>query len=81
MPCKVIYREQWGCPAGGENVIRIEASCNPLYDNEQPAAEYIALWKQAFIAILEALMIELDQTTITLTFTDGELVYLTNQRV
>jgi len=76
-PCRIVYREGWGCPQGGENVIYIAADCNPSYDKERPAAEFIAAWKETFISILEALMIELGQKTVTVKFSDGELVYLT----
>jgi len=75
--CKVLYRTQWGCPAGGENGVYITADCNPSYDSEKPAEEYIPLWKETLVSILEALMVELDQTTVTVRFSDNELIYLT----
>ena len=75
--CKVLYREEWGCPAGGENCVRIEADCNPSYDQERPIPEFIADWKRAFTAIIEILMTELSQKTVTVAFSDGELSYIT----
>ena len=75
-PCKILYRTQWGCPPGGENGIYITADCNPSYDKDQPAEEYVAAWRETFITILEALMDELGQTTVTVKFSDGKLVYL-----
>ena len=75
-PCKVIYRTAWGCPVGGENAIRVTADCNPSYDKERAPAEYIAAWKEAFLTIVETLMAALDQTTVTVSFSDGEMVYL-----
>ena len=77
LSCKTLYRTQWGCPHGGENGIYITSDCNPLYDKDRPAVDYITAWKETFTAIIEALMIELGQTTVTIKFSDGELVYLT----
>jgi hypothetical protein len=77
-PVKVLYKTDWGCPEGGEDSIRLEADCNPTYDS-RPADEYVAAWKEAFIANIQALMEELDQTTVTVAYSDGEVVYIQRQ--
>ena len=78
-PCKTVYRVQWGCPRGGENGVNITANCNPSYAPERSADEYIRLWKDAFLSIVEILMIKLEQLTVTVAFSDGDLVYLKNE--
>jgi len=78
-PCKTVYRVQWGCPRGGENGVSISSNCNPSYEPERSAAEYIRLWKDAFLSIVEILMIKLEQSTVTVAFSDGDLVYLKNE--
>ncbi|MDR0397801.1 MAG: hypothetical protein LBH36_01290 [Candidatus Nomurabacteria bacterium] len=74
-PCKVLYKDEWRCPYGGEDAVRIESDCNPSY-SDRPAAEYIEAWKAAFIANIQALMEKLDQTTVTVAFSDGDVVYI-----
>jgi hypothetical protein len=77
VPCKVIYKTEWGCPEGGEDAVRLEADCNPAYsESELPPAEYVAAWKETFLDVVEDLMLELDQTTVTVAFSDGQVVYL-----
>lgn len=71
----VLYKEDWGCPAGGEDAIRIEADCNPTYASGDPAV-YIDSWKKALVRIIEVLMERLSQTTVTLTFIESEMLYL-----
>ena len=79
-PCKTLYSTHWGCPKGGENGVYITADCNPFYDKERTVAEFIELWKDTFVSIIELLMYKLNQTTVTVTFSDGELVYLNNKK-
>jgi hypothetical protein len=74
-PVKVIYKTEWGCPDGGEDCIRLEADCNPNY-SKIPSMKYVASWKEAFLLVIENLMEELNQTTVTVAFSDGKAVYL-----
>ena len=76
----VIYREDSGCPAGGEKAVDIRADCNPYYSfsleniSEQ---DYIQSWQDAFLKILENVAKKLDQSTVTVKFSDDRLIYLT----
>lgn len=75
LPCKVLYSAKWGCPKGGENAIRIEAICNPMY-SLVPAREYINAWKDALIKNIQSLMDELDAMTASVAYSDGEIIYV-----
>lgn len=74
-PVKVEYKTDWGCPIGGEDSIRIEADCNPSYSN-LPEETYMSLWREVFIKICRALMKELQQSTVTVSFSSTQLEYL-----
>ena len=68
-PASVIYSTDWGCPVGGEAIIRIEGSCNPQFADPEE-------FRAAVLRIAEALKKELQQSTLTVEFFESELVYL-----
>ena len=76
----VIYREDSGCPTGGEKAVDVSADCNPYYSfslgniSEQ---DYTQSWQDAFLEILENVAKKLDQSTVTVKFSDDRLIYLT----
>ena len=78
VPCRILYRTEWGCPPGGENGIHIVSDFNPVYDKQRSVAEFTVAWKESFLRIIETLMLKLEQKTVTVTFSDGALFYLTN---
>jgi len=69
-PAAVVYNTDWGCPVGGESVIKIEGTCNPQFCNRE-------LYKPAVMRLAEALKKELQQSTLSAEFWESELVYLT----
>lgn len=69
-PSKTIYKEEWGCPKEGEDTITIYSSSNPKY------VEDIEKWKQICINIIEKIKSELKQSTVLVTFTPTEVIYL-----
>jgi hypothetical protein len=76
-PCKVLYKTKWGCPKGGENSVRFEADCNPIYsDTSISFSEYIDAWQVSVMYIVKELMIALDQNTVTMSFLENEVIYI-----
>lgn len=75
---KVVYRVDSGSPVGGEHAVDVRADGNPVYSDELSESEYFKVWKDTFLTIVEEVAEKLNQTTVTIKFSDGELVYLTN---
>lgn len=76
----VIYRENSGCPSGGEPAVDVRADCNPHYSysiENISEGQYIKTWKSIFLQIIENVAEKLNQTTVTVKFSNGELLYLT----
>lgn len=70
IPATVMYKKEWGCPESGENVFYLQAVMNPVFDKD------IEEWKQRVIDIINHLKEEFQQTTVTITFTEADVVYL-----
>ena len=76
----VIYREDSGCPFDGELSVDVRADCNPYYWYSLEGVdenEYVERWKNIFLQIIENVAEKLNQTTVTVKFSNGELLYLT----
>lgn len=67
---KIIYKEEWGCPKGGEDTICISSVANPKYVTD------LYEWKQICRNIITDIKKELKQSTVTITFTPTEVIYL-----
>lgn len=76
----VIYRENSGCPSGGEPAVDVRVDCNPHYSysiENISEGQYIKTWKSIFLQIIENVAEKLNQTTVTVKFSNSELLYLT----
>ncbi len=65
----IIYSPDWGCPVGGESIVKIEGSCNPQFADPDK-------FKDAVLRIARALKKELQQSTLTIEFFESDIVYL-----
>jgi len=70
-PAAVVYHQDWGCPAGGESVVKIEGSCNPQFSDPEK-------YKDAVKRVALALKKELKQSTLSIEFWESDFVYLTD---
>ena len=68
-PAAVVYSTDWGCPVGGESIVKIEGSCNPQFSQ-------IEDYKAAVLRVAAALKKELSQSTLTVEFFETDLVYM-----
>lgn len=71
-PCKVVYKEEWGCPEDGEDVYVISAVYNPYFEDSPH------MWLTSCGLIQEKLKILLNQSTITSVIRESEIRYLHN---
>lgn len=71
---KCIYKKDWGCPDGGEDVIVFQATMNPTFVDDSTAWLHDALY---YIGALKELY---KQTTVTVSITQSDVIYL-NGRV
>ena len=70
------YKNEWGCPFGGEDVFTLCATCNTTYKPEGfTNGQYISLWREAWVELLHLIMEKYDQTAVT-TNINGENFYL-----
>jgi len=69
MSSLTLYKTDWGCPAGGEETVTIKAVCNPEFANTEA-------WKQASLKVIKKLKNRLSQSTVTVSYTEQEIVYL-----
>ena len=71
---KTVYRAAWGCPTGGEDTVTVTGVCNPVFEPDA------VVWRQAVVAISEAVRLSLKQSTVSVVFTDvAEFVYLRDE--
>jgi len=66
---KVTYKTEWGCPQGGEDVLRIESSHNHEFSS-------LEKWKIAILDFAKEIKKEFKQLTITIEFVNSELNYI-----
>jgi len=71
-PAAVVYHQDWGCPVGGESVVKIEGSANPQF------IENMDEYKNTVKRVALALKKELKQSTLSIEFWESEFVYLTD---
>lgn len=65
----VVYKTEWGCPAEGESVYRLEASWNEVFASKPS-------WKEACLQLASELRDVLIQSTLMCSFAESENVYL-----
>jgi len=71
IPSKTVYHTDWGCPVGGEITAVVTGEANPEFTPD------IAAWKEAVIAVVKLVKAELQQSTVSLTFSQvDDFVYL-----
>lgn len=65
-----VYKKEWGCPDGGEPVTVFQATMNPEFvdDPEQ--------WKEDALYYISKLKNVYAQSTVTVTITEADIVYL-----
>ena len=70
IPSTFIYKTEWGCPNEGEKAYTLSAVRNPKF-NDNPEE-----WKNNCTRIARKLQQELKQETVTVEFSEVEMVYL-----
>lgn len=70
-PAKTLYRQEWGCPAGGEDTVVFTGLLN-----YHVAKVNATLWKQAVDELCDRVRKELKQTTAYLTWQEIPFAYL-----
>lgn len=70
---KAVYRREWGCPSGGEDIVIVRGVLNPDFVAVQVA------WSAAVMLICQAVKEALNQTTATFTLTPCEFCYMKNE--
>ena len=69
-PCKVLYKEEWGCPKNGEDVYVISAVYNPYFK------DLMETWIKSCELIQRRLKTILNQSTFTSVFREVKIRYL-----
>lgn len=67
---KCIYRKEWGCPGGGEDVVIVEGDRNPEFSPVDLD------WATNVASQCRRVREELKQNTATLTFFESDFLYL-----
>ena len=67
----VVYSEKLGCPGGGVDVVTVTGEFNPEFHR------FVELWKDAVRAVVRQCMRVLEQETVTLSFVESSLEYIT----
>lgn len=71
-PGKVHYRQEWGCPLGGEDVVVVTGVCNPEFIVGQGQA----VWRAAVRIICSKVRKALGQSTASLVMREVDFTYL-----
>ena len=67
---KITYKYEWGCPVGGEDAFKLEATLNPAYDEKDE-------WIERVNKIAKYLKTYFGQSTVTLAFVEiPQLIYM-----
>ena len=67
---KAVYRREWGCPAGGEDIVIVRGVLNPEF------VQIPIAWSATVMLICQEVQEVLGQATATLTLTPCELGYM-----
>ena len=65
-----VYKEEWGCPKGGEDTVVVTGLRNPEFQKDAET------WMESVKEVCKAVATALEQTTAYLTFTDVDFYYL-----
>lgn len=69
-PALTVYRKEWGCPEGGEDTVTVTGLRNPEFQKDE------AVWRQCVRDVALDLGKALDQTTVYLTFSEVDFIYI-----
>lgn len=72
VPTTTLYKEEWGCPAGGEKTYQLSAVRNPIFAPNKNK------WQLCCSLVANHLRVVLDQTTVTGEFSEVEMSYFNN---
>lgn len=70
-PSRCLYHRDWGCPSGGEKTFTVSATRNPQFATEEA-------WKNAALQVVRSLKEELQQSTVSVEFSEVDFIYLTD---
>jgi hypothetical protein len=65
-----VYKEEWGCPEGGEKTFTLTAVRNPTFITDSKK------WKDVCLYIAESMKKLLEQSTVTAEFSKVDMIYL-----
>jgi hypothetical protein len=69
-PNRTVYHTDWGCPVGGELTFTITGSANPNFVDD------VEDWKAAVLCVANMLKKRLQQSTVTVEFSEVQVEYL-----
>ena len=67
-PSNTIYKNEWGCPKGGEITYTLSGSCNPVFAD-------LKKYREALLQLTKALRLEFKQSTLLLEMVPAEVYY------
>lgn len=70
---KAVYKTDWGCPVGGEDVVIVRGNYNPSF------CDTPIQWSSSVALICESVKKRLGQKTATLMLQERNFLYLTSQ--